>query len=177
MNVRPATKSDISAIVRLLADDPLGTGRERFDDPLPQAYYDAFDAITKQAGNQVLVAVESEGVVGCLHLTFISKTLPPMVPIRFQIMLTSDVMNGAATLQDVLGRYELNCSCEDCAHCVRLVTEELIEKFGPEYEIPNLKKHFKCSRCGSPSGVVVHLAIIDRPIADEDVISYIRPRS
>jgi hypothetical protein len=57
------------------------------------------------------------------------------------------------------------------------VTEELIEKFGPEYEIPNLKKHFKCSRCGSPSGVVVHLAIIDRPIADEDVISYIRPRS
>ena len=71
MNVRPATKSDISAIVRLLADDPLGTGRERFDDPLPQAYYDAFDAITTQAGNQVLVAVESEGVVGCLQLTFI----------------------------------------------------------------------------------------------------------
>ena len=130
----------------------------------PRPIYDAFDAITKQAGNQVLVAVESEDVVGCLQLTFISKTLPPMVPIRFQIMLTSDVMNGAATLQDVLGRYELNCSCEDCAHCVRLVTEELIEKFGPEYEIPNLKMHFKCARCGSPSGVVVHLTIIDRPI-------------
>ena len=57
-------------------------------------------------------------------------------------MLTSDVMNGAATLQDVLGRYELNCSCEDCAHCVRLVTEELIEKFGPEYEIPTLADPF-----------------------------------
>ena len=71
MNVRPALKSDISAIVRLLADDPLGAGRERFGDPLPLAYYDAFDAITAQSGNQVLVAVEAARVIGCLQLTFI----------------------------------------------------------------------------------------------------------
>ena len=95
----------------------------------------------------------------------------------FNLTMLSNVMNSAATLQDILGRYELNCSCEDCAHCVRLVNEELIEQFGPEYEIPKLKNHFKCARCGSPSGVAVHLAVIDRPIADEDVISFIRPRS
>ena len=71
MNIRPATKSDIPAIVRLLADDPLGAGRERFDDPLPRAYYDAFDAISTQSGNQILVAVEQKRVIGCLQLTFI----------------------------------------------------------------------------------------------------------
>ena len=66
-----------------------------------------------------------------------------MAPIRFQSMLTSDVMDAVATLQDVLGQYELNCSCQDCAHCVHLLPEDMIEKFGPDYEIPKLKKHFK----------------------------------
>ena len=42
-------------------------------------------------------------------------------------------------LQDISGRDELNCSCEDCAYRVRFVPEEMIEKFGPEYEIPKLK--------------------------------------
>jgi len=92
-------------------------------------------------------------------------------------MLALNVMDGAATLQEVLGRYELNCSCENCAHCVRLLPEDVIEKFAPEYEILKLKKHFTCSRCGSSRGVAVHLAIIDHPITDEDDISYIRPRS
>ncbi len=69
-------KSDIPAIVRLLADDPLGAGCER--DPLPRAYYDAFDAISTQSGNQVLVAVEAERVIGCLQLTFISDYNEPL---------------------------------------------------------------------------------------------------
>ena len=55
-----------------------------------------------------------------------------MVPIRFQIMLTSIVMNGAATLQDILGRYELNCSCEDCA------IKNTVQEFGCEYRENNI---------------------------------------
>ena len=76
MNVRPATASDLPEIVRLLADDPLVAKRERFEDPLPPNYAEAFDAIRRQDGNQILVAVEAgpiEGdrVLGCLQLTFI----------------------------------------------------------------------------------------------------------
>ena len=76
MEIRPATAAELPEIVRLLADDPLGARRERFETPLPSAYAEAFDAIARQDGNQILVAVEAgldggDRVVGCLQLTFI----------------------------------------------------------------------------------------------------------
>ena len=71
MEFRKATSADLPAIVRLLADDPLGAKRERAEDPLPQPYGDAFAAIERQEGNSVIVAVENNAVVGCLQLTLI----------------------------------------------------------------------------------------------------------
>lgn len=71
MELRKARKEDLPAIVRLLADDDLGRQRERFEDPLPAAYYEAFDEIESQAGNQVIVAVHEQQVVGCLQITII----------------------------------------------------------------------------------------------------------
>ena len=56
------------AIVRLLADDALGAKRERVEDPLPGAYYAAFDAIATQRGNEVIVGEADGNVVACLQL-------------------------------------------------------------------------------------------------------------
>lgn len=69
---RHAVRDDVPAIVRLLADDPLGANREHNVAPLPEAYYSAFDAIDRDPNNELIV-VESEGhtVVGVLQLTFI----------------------------------------------------------------------------------------------------------
>ena len=58
-------------IVQLLADDELGAARERFEDPLPQAYLDAFDQIERQAGNCIIVSLENDEVIGCVQLTII----------------------------------------------------------------------------------------------------------
>ncbi len=69
--VRVATRRDVPGIVRMLADDPLGAGREQYADPLPQTYFDAFDAMQAQPGNDILVAELDGNVVGCLQLTFI----------------------------------------------------------------------------------------------------------
>jgi ribosomal protein S18 acetylase RimI-like enzyme len=55
----------------LLADDTLGAKREQATDPLPQAYWDAFDAITAQRGIEVFIAELDGDVVGCLQLTVI----------------------------------------------------------------------------------------------------------
>ena len=33
--VRRARRGDVEAIVRMLADDPLGSGRQRIEEPLP----------------------------------------------------------------------------------------------------------------------------------------------
>jgi ribosomal protein S18 acetylase RimI-like enzyme len=69
--IREATRADLLAIVRMLADDPLGATRERATDPLPREYLDAFDAIQTHTGNHLLVADLEGKVVGCLQLTFI----------------------------------------------------------------------------------------------------------
>lgn len=69
--IRDATRDDLPAIVRMLADDPLGAKRERAVDPLPQQYLDAFDALQTHIGNHLLVAELDGKVVGCLQLTYI----------------------------------------------------------------------------------------------------------
>ncbi len=47
--IRPARCEDLSQIVRLLADDPLGAGREGWADPLPEPYRRAWDAIVRMS--------------------------------------------------------------------------------------------------------------------------------
>jgi ribosomal protein S18 acetylase RimI-like enzyme len=69
--IRVARRDDVPAIIQLLADDALGASREQPAEPLAQAYGDAFDAMTKQTGNEVLVADQAGAVVGCLQLTII----------------------------------------------------------------------------------------------------------
>jgi GNAT superfamily N-acetyltransferase len=71
LDFRPAIRDDLPAVVRLLADDPLGAAREHVEDPLPQAYLDAFAAMERQAGNSLIVAVEDGAVIGCLQLVLV----------------------------------------------------------------------------------------------------------
>ena len=68
---RTARVEDLPAIVRLLADDPLGLTRERDEEALPRAYREAFDSIQAQTGNEVIVAVDGGEVIGCLQFTVV----------------------------------------------------------------------------------------------------------
>lgn len=68
--IRIATRDDVPAIVGMLADDELGSTREEPATTIPQSYYDAFDAIQRDANNLILVASDGEEVVGTLQLTF-----------------------------------------------------------------------------------------------------------
>jgi len=71
ITIRRATRADIPAIVHLLADDPLGQRREHDQDPLPGAYYDAFERIDGDPRHE-LVVVEAHGeVIGTLQLTLL----------------------------------------------------------------------------------------------------------
>ena len=66
-----AARVDLPEIVRLLADDPLGSAREAYATPLPESYYAAFDAIERDPNNELAVARSDERIVGVLQLTFI----------------------------------------------------------------------------------------------------------
>jgi ribosomal protein S18 acetylase RimI-like enzyme len=69
ITVRHARRNDVAAIVAMLADDALGRGRERIEDPLPPSYFQAFEKVERDPNIQLVVA-EGEGgeVVGCLQL-------------------------------------------------------------------------------------------------------------
>ncbi|MFL6826400.1 MAG: GNAT family N-acetyltransferase [Bradyrhizobium sp.] len=66
--IRRARRDDVAVIVGMLADDPLGSARERIEDPLPPSYFRGFEAIDKDSNIQLVVAEEGGSVVGCLQL-------------------------------------------------------------------------------------------------------------
>src|SRR5260370_38839111 len=78
ITIRRARRDDVGIIVRMLADDPLGSARERVEDPLPPSYFRAFDALEHASHIQLLVAEDGEGVVcGCLQLSILRRLTSP----------------------------------------------------------------------------------------------------
>ena len=69
---RRAKGSDLLNIVKMLADDELGSKRENYKVPLPKSYNDAFQNILKDK-NQELIILENfnRETIGTLQLTFI----------------------------------------------------------------------------------------------------------
>ena len=69
ITIRHARRDDVGVIVAMLADDPLGSGRERLEDPLPASYFRAFEALEHASHIQLVVAEDEDGaVIGCLQL-------------------------------------------------------------------------------------------------------------
>ena len=73
ITIRRARRGDVGVIVAMLADDPLGSARERLEDPLPPSYFRAFEALEQDPNIQLVVAENGDGaVVGCLQLCVLS---------------------------------------------------------------------------------------------------------
>lgn len=70
INFRLATENDLDSIVAMLADDVLGSKRERYEQPLPNSYLTAFKAITSDPNNELVVAYEGNEVIGVQQITF-----------------------------------------------------------------------------------------------------------
>lgn len=68
---RLARRNDVPEIVRMLADDGLGSQRERYVNPLPECYYAAFEQIDGNPYFELVVAEMDGRVVGTLQLIFI----------------------------------------------------------------------------------------------------------
>ncbi len=71
LHFRTARREDLPEIVRMLADDFLGSQRERFEIPLPEAYEKSFAEIEADASNELIVVEANGEIVGTLQLTFI----------------------------------------------------------------------------------------------------------
>ncbi|MFG2789032.1 GNAT family N-acetyltransferase [Streptomyces sp. NPDC048419] len=69
LEIRPATADDVSAIVAMLADDPLGAQRESPDDLTP--YLSALRRLASDPNQHLVVAAREGRVVGTLQLSVI----------------------------------------------------------------------------------------------------------
>jgi len=70
--VRRATRDDLQAIIELLSDDPISSGRgDVANDEDRPAYAAALTRIIHDPGNELLVVNRDEAIVGTLQLTVI----------------------------------------------------------------------------------------------------------
>jgi len=68
---RIARRDDVPVIVRLLADDDLGSQREKYISPLPDEYYTAFEHVHNDPNHELIVTETNGEVLGTLHLIFL----------------------------------------------------------------------------------------------------------
>ncbi|PGY54823.1 GNAT family N-acetyltransferase [Priestia megaterium] len=71
INFRIAVEQDLDRIVEMLSDDELGKTRERYEQPLPESYIAAFQAITSDPNNELVVAYQGNEVIGVQQITFV----------------------------------------------------------------------------------------------------------
>ena len=69
---RTANRADVPAVVAMLADDDIGQSREKKTDAgIPDEYFRAFDEMSRDANNRILLAELDGRIVGSLQLVFI----------------------------------------------------------------------------------------------------------
>jgi GNAT superfamily N-acetyltransferase len=69
VQISPATRTDVAAIVDMLADDPLGAQRETPDDLTP--YYAAFEQIEDDPHQHLMIAIKDGQPAGTLQLSIV----------------------------------------------------------------------------------------------------------
>jgi GNAT superfamily N-acetyltransferase len=125
MNFRKATLPDVSAIIEMLADDELGQQREDFKTPLPQRYLTAFEHITKDE-NQELIVVENDQLelIGTLQLSFI-QYLTYRGGIRAQIEAVRIRKDKRGLgIGKTMFKWAINRAKERNAHLLQLTTDK-----------------------------------------------------
>ena len=71
---REAKQSDLSTLIKMLADDKLGAQREIISNPVDQAYLNTFESINNDPNNELIIVANNktnDAIIGMLQLTFI----------------------------------------------------------------------------------------------------------
>lgn len=124
MNFRKARVKDLSIIIEMLADDELGQQRENFESPLSENYRTAFENITADK-NQELIVVENEELelIGTLQLSFI-QYLTYRGGIRAQIEAVRIRKDKRGLgIGKTMFKWAINRAKERNAHLLQLTTD------------------------------------------------------
>jgi GNAT superfamily N-acetyltransferase len=149
MKFRKAAREDVPVIVQLLANDKLGQLREDYRDPLPDAYYEAFERISRDQ-NQELMVVENElgEIIATLQLSFIPYlTYRGGIRAQIEAVRVREEVRGAGIGQQVF-EWAIRRARERNAHVLQLTTDKkrpdairFYEKLGFEATHEGMKLH------------------------------------
>ena len=121
---RRADKKDVFFIVQMLADDQLGASREQFENPLPDSYYQAFEAINRDPNQELMVVEMASEIIGTLQLTFI-----PYLTYRGGVRAQIEAVRIRADqrrlgLGQAFFRWAIDRATERGAHVLQLTTDK-----------------------------------------------------
>jgi len=150
LHFRLARREDLPDIVRLLADDELGSQREKVQEPLSESYYAAFEQINCDPSHQLIVAELEGKVIGTLHLIFI-----PSISYQGQLRAQVESVRVDPKYQNLgvgskMMRWTIERARERDAHIVQLTTHKsreaahrFYERLGFEKSHIGMKLHLK----------------------------------
>lgn len=151
MPFRKAIYTDVPFIVKLLAHDPLGQTRERFADPLPEIYYEAFRRIDTDPHQELIVAEDDNGlIIGTMQLTFIPYlTYQGGIRAQIEAVRISEEVRGQGLGMEMI-RHAIGRARERGAHVVQLTTDKkrpdalrFYEKLGFRASHEGMKLHLE----------------------------------
>jgi GNAT superfamily N-acetyltransferase len=121
---RLAKRDDLPAIVRMLADDDLGSQRERYAEPLPGSYMLAFEQIEHDSNHELIVAELNGDVIGTLHLMFLpSISFQGGLRAQVESMRVDKLYQGQGIGSDMM-RWAIDRAQGRGAHIVQLTTHQ-----------------------------------------------------
>lgn len=121
---RRAEKKDVIFIVQMLADDKLGALREQFEDPLPDSYYQAFQAIDSDPNQELMVVESANEIIGTLQLSFIPYlTYRGGVRAQIEAVRIRTDKRGLGLGQQFF-RWAIDRATERGAHVLQLTTDK-----------------------------------------------------
>jgi GNAT superfamily N-acetyltransferase len=124
ISFRLATRADLPSIVRMLADDDLGSQREHYEDPLPQPYYSAFKQIHSDPNHELIVAERNGEVIGTLHLIYL-PSISYQGGLRAQIeSVRVDKRFQSQGIGSAMMRWSMDRARQRGAHIVQLTTHK-----------------------------------------------------
>lgn len=151
MNVRSAHKEDIPFLVGMIANDPLGRLRENDVSPLPKEYYAAFENISSDP-NQELVVMEGENgiVIGTLQLSFMQYlTYQGGIRAQIEAVRIHEAYRGQGIGQ-MLIEWAIKRAKDKGAHVAQLTTDKkrpdalkFYERLGFKASHEGMKLHLK----------------------------------
>lgn len=124
LTYRLATKTDLPAIVKMLADDPLGAKREAFQWPLPASYERAFAIIASDPQQELTVAELGTEIVATFQLSFI-QYLSYQGSIRAQIeSVRVKSSHQGKGIGNTVFQYAIQRAKDRGAHILQLTTDK-----------------------------------------------------